>query len=289
MSTSFDAFVDSLLETDVAVVEAAPNKRTELVTYPCGQCGGTGRYMGARVHQEKSHCFACRGLGFFKSSPEARLKHRRNAAARAKNKLEVGLAAFAENQPLMFADLLAVHRAETNGNSFLYSLAHQLFTKGSLSDQQVGAWHRGKARLEEIRAARLAEEASRKVEAVDLTPIRIMFDKASESGLKKPAYRAEGLVLKAAPAHGRNSGALYVTDAETGEYRGKLVGTTFHPVREAPATVAISLLAIAADPKEAAVRWGRRTGSCSCCGRLLTDKVSVALGIGPICITKWGL
>lgn len=46
--------------------------------------------------------------------------------------------------------------------------------------------------------------------------------------------------------------------------------------------------ALAAAPKEAAVRWGRKTGRCSCCGRELTDATSVAMGIGPICAEKWG-
>jgi hypothetical protein len=40
---------------------------------------------------------------------------------------------------------------------------------------------------------------------------------------------------------------------------------------------------------EAAVRYGRQTGRCSCCGRELTNKASIDAGIGPICASKWGL
>lgn len=285
MSDSFDAFIDSLIDDEPIVkTNEAPRQ-----TYPCGQCAGTGRYQGARVHQDKAHCFACRGKGFFYSSYADRMKAKQAARARAKNKLEVAIAAFEEQEPVMFADLRSTWRdAGGDGNTFIYSLAQQLFTKGHLSDKQVAAWHRGKQRLEEIRAQRAAEAEARKVANVDLTPIRTMFDHAKASGLKRTAYRAEGLVLKAAADTGRNPGALYVTSADSDEYLGKLVGTTFHPVRSAPASVGAALQAIAQDPKEAAVRWGRKTGTCSCCGRELTDPNSVALGIGPICAQKWG-
>lgn len=285
MTSSFDTFVDSLMETDLEELAATPQKAVPETKYPCGQCAGTGTYQGARVHQEKAHCFACRGLGYFKSSPEARRKHRDAARARATNKLEVALAAFAEREPVMFADLHEALRETTN--AFISSLAHQLFTKGRLSDNQVAAWHRGKARLAEIRAAAAAAREANKV-VVDLTPIKAMFDSAVAAGLKKPAYRAAGVVLKLAAASGRNPGALYVTDEATGDYLGKVQGITFYPVASAPSTVKEALAEIAAAPKEAAVAWGRRTGKCSCCGRELTDKVSIANGIGPICETKWG-
>jgi len=48
------------------------------------------------------------------------------------------------------------------------------------------------------------------------------------------------------------------------------------------------LLRIAANPKEVAIEYGRATGKCSCCGRVLTDPDSIAAGIGPICAEKWG-
>lgn len=284
---SFDAFIDSLTETDVAILAAASASAAKAVTYPCGQCAGTGRYQGVRVHQGKSHCFACKGAGFFKSSPEARAKHRLAARLSAKTKLERGLAAFAEQQPAMFADLRDCWRTNVGGSEFIYSLAKQLFTRGSLSDRQVEAWQRGKAKLAEIITQRAIEVEQTKV-AVDLTPLKDMFEAAVASGLKKPAYRAEGVVLKLAATSGRNPGALYVTAEATGDYLGKVVGTTFFPMREAPQSVAEALHAIAAAPKDAAVRWGRLTGKCSCCGRELTDKVSVANGIGPICAEKWG-
>lgn len=48
------------------------------------------------------------------------------------------------------------------------------------------------------------------------------------------------------------------------------------------------LKAIAKDPQEAMLRFGREIGSCGHCGRTLTDEESRAYGVGPICRGKLG-
>jgi hypothetical protein len=48
------------------------------------------------------------------------------------------------------------------------------------------------------------------------------------------------------------------------------------------------ILAAIADPAAAAIAYGQRTGTCSCCGRELTNAESRARGIGPICAEKYG-
>jgi hypothetical protein len=45
----------------------------------------------------------------------------------------------------------------------------------------------------------------------------------------------------------------------------------------------VALAAVEADPLAAARDNGVKTGRCSCCGRPLTDPVSIGFGIGPIC------
>ena len=45
---------------------------------------------------------------------------------------------------------------------------------------------------------------------------------------------------------------------------------------------------VAADPAAAARVSGKDTGVCCCCGAELTDPVSIAAGIGPICAGNWG-
>ena len=42
------------------------------------------------------------------------------------------------------------------------------------------------------------------------------------------------------------------------------------------------------DIEAAAIEYGRATGTCSCCGRTLTNRLSIELGIGPICRGNFG-
>lgn len=48
------------------------------------------------------------------------------------------------------------------------------------------------------------------------------------------------------------------------------------------------LAAISRDPLEAATRYGHETNSCGICHRRLTDETSRTLGIGPVCLKKFG-
>lgn len=182
---------------------------------------------------------------------------------------------FSANNP----GLIEFLRANTWSDFFSDLLAG--FEKyGSLTPNQIAAVTRSRAKM--------AERAAAKTVAVDLSPIKAMFDAAASSGLKRTKYRAEGVQLTRAPDNGRNAGAIYVT-SDAGEYLGKVMNGAFSPMREATDAHKAALLTIAANPREAAVRWGQKTGRCSCCGRDLTAESSIAMGIGPICAEKWGL
>jgi hypothetical protein len=185
---------------------------------------------------------------------------------------------FAEEHPDMWKDLCAAR------NDFTASLYASLTRWGTLTQNQINAWYRGQ---EKMKAARAATEA--KSGEADLSRIREMFDAATSSGFKKPVYRAEGLKITLAPATGRNAGALYVVEIEDDAYQGKVEGVTFKAAREAKGDTLSRLQTIARNPMEAAVRYGRQTGRCSCCGRELTNQASIDAGIGPICAGKWGL
>lgn len=287
MNDEFEAFLNSAdAQADRDTAKARPSKTQQ--KFPCGQCHGTGRYQGARVHQPKSECFACRGTGFFKTDPRKLADRRAASALKKTQKLDEALAGFKAAHPDLYKEL---HDARTLGsnNGFICSLSEGLFKYGSLTENQVAVWYRGKAKMALIVEAR-EEEKKRTAVEVDLTPIRTMFETAVANGYKKPVYRAEGLVITRAPNTGSNPGALYIK-GEGGfdaPYFGKILGTTFQPTREGHAA-GETLTLIAKDPLEAALRYGRRTGNCACCGRLLTNHTSIDAGIGPICKAKWGL
>jgi uncharacterized protein YhfF len=277
--SDFDAFIDSLSNNPI---RTAPARETQ--KYACGQCGGTGKWSGGTNRHGNSNCLACSGRGFFTQSPERRAQARANVQAKkaaAAEELRRSIKDFAEEHPDMWADLCAAR------TEFAASLHASLLRWGTLTQNQINAWYRGWEKLQAAKAARAAE-ANSKGGSVNLDRIREMFDAAVASGYKKPCYRAEGLKISLASMTGRNAGALYVVEIEDDAYQGKIVETTFKAVREARADTLSRLQVIAADPAAAAVAYGRKTGTCSCCGRELTNHASIEAGIGPICAQKWG-
>lgn len=176
---------------------------------------------------------------------------------------------------MTYSAALSFLRANAAGNDFYGSLLAQYERRGDLSDKQWAC----------VARAMQPKPANSKI---DVSRIKQLFADASKSGLKRPAFRCEDVEISQAAATGRNPGALYVK-ANDGSYQGKIVGDEFMPVRDVNANTAAALVAIAADPLAAAVRYGKLTGRCACCGRELTDPESVARGIGPVCETRWGL
>jgi hypothetical protein len=247
-----------------------PHAKTQ--SFPCQGCGGSGNWRGRPGHK----CFACKGQGYFLHSEQDRRNARYKTAARKANKLAETRAAFDAENPGVGEFLQGA-----TWSTFAQELSGKLAQYGALTDPQLRAVQSLMAKTEATRAARAAERETAR-QTVDLAPIRAMFEAARESGYKQPVYRAAGLIISRAPDSGRNPGALYIK-TEDDEYLGKILGTQYTG-KPAPA-----LAAIAADPKGEAIRYGQRTGQCSCCGRTLTNEGSIDAGIGPICASKWGL
>lgn len=268
-------FVSDLTDGELVIVEGPAPKALPTVTL-CRACNGTGRMTSGRF------CMCPAGHSAKRAAFERKAKIVTNQRERALS--------WAEHNPIETEFL----RKAAEWSSFARDMLEQTGTVKGLSDRQLSAVRSMMAKCaqrDEQRAAERARSAEQreKVAAVvvDLAPIRAMFEAAVSNGHKKPTYRAEGLVINRAPDTGSNPGALYVK-AESGEYLGKLIGTSFKPVRGGEAALG-TLTAIATNPLEAAIRYGRKTGRCACCGRELTNAESIELGIGPICRDKWGL
>lgn len=260
----------------------APKAKVERTTFPCESCGGSGYYRGARVHQEKAHCFACKGKGYFFSSKSDRMKSRASSAARKAAALEIAK----DNFHAEFPGLIEAMTALVGWNAFVADLLRQFNERGTLTANQAAAAQR----QVEKAAARDAERAAAKANAptVDLANVWTLLNTAKGNGLKKPGLWFGALKITEAPATGQNAGALYVK--MNGEYAGKIVGSQFKAAWGVKADgIVADLLAIATSPAEALKAKGKETGRCCCCGRELTDPVSVANGIGPICEENFGL
>ena len=119
-----------------------------------------------------------------------------------------------------------------------------------------------------------------------------VFNAAKARGLRRLTMRFSGIIIK--PSRDLQSlWVLSATEKVEGDYGlqpkylGKVTPNRLDS-RLADEVKAV-ILEAAADPLTAAVRYGRETGACSCCGRDLTNPDSIAAGIGPICREKYGL
>jgi hypothetical protein len=122
--------------------------------------------------------------------------------------------------------------------------------------------------------------------AIDVSKIQDAFAAAFKNRIKRPKLRLATFTFSRAPDTGRNAGSIYVK--EGGEYLGKVTKGNFFPIATCGDERSNQVVAVASDPSNAAKAYGQRTGSCSCCGRELTNGVSIDLGIGPICAEKFG-
>lgn len=106
---------------------------------------------------------------------------------------------------------------------------------------------------------------------------------------KRPCFRIDGLRITIASEISVNPGSLYIKDNNWG-YIGKISPDGFikimHPSKITGEQKMLVMAAIH-DPEHTAMTNGKVTGRCCCCGRQLTNPLSIELGIGPICRGFW--
>ena len=179
---------------------------------------------------------------------------------------------------------------------FACSLLNAVLKFGGLTDKQLAAAQKCAAKKAHAKVAEV------NAVAVNVEPIIAAFEAATKNGLKRPKLRFEGFEAKLAPKNGKNPGAIYLNGERFGVrvfekpvsdhepvYFGKVQAGKFIPSFECKGADKANIVAALADPLAAAVAYGKRYGACSCCGRTLTDPVSVERGIGPICAERFGL
>ena len=116
------------------------------------------------------------------------------------------------------------------------------------------------------------------------------FETAKGKGAKRLTLRFEGVNVKP----NRDNTVLWVTsqsETEMGEYglKPKYLGKVTRTAIDSKFsdTVRETIMGAAHDPLSAAIKYGKVSGSCSCCGKELTVKESIERGIGPICARKF--
>lgn len=112
---------------------------------------------------------------------------------------------------------------------------------------------------------------------------------AMSNGIKTPKLLLSSFKFSKAAA----KPCIWVTDQRpygSNTYYGRieLQAGDFFPSRDINPVLLADIKAVMENPGLAAKVYGQRTGTCCCCGRMLTNKESIRLMIGPICLEKYG-
>lgn len=120
-----------------------------------------------------------------------------------------------------------------------------------------------------------------------------VFNTLRLKGAKRMKMRFSGIMISPSKS-GEQLYVMSLTETEVGrfgtqpKYLGKVTKTTGLDSRLSDDVKAV-IMAAADDPLTAAIKYGKESGNCSCCGRELTDPASIEAGIGPVCRDKFGL
>lgn len=239
----------------------------------CRKCAGTGRVRWGM-------CFACQGKGgkTFKTDAATRASSRAADADRKVRKAENNWNAYATANSVAAAWI----SANTGKFEFATAMSEAVRKYGSLTEKQQVAVDRCIAC-----DADRAEQAKARVAnapVIDVAPVADYF--ARQRGFGHYKLRLDTFIFSPAGSASANMGAIYVKEGE--QYLGKIMGGKFLGSRECTPDQSVRILAAAADPLNAARAYGKRFGVCSVCGRTLSDPVSIANGIGPICEAGFG-
>lgn len=123
-------------------------------------------------------------------------------------------------------------------------------------------------------------EAPTSAPAGELLPLVQAIHRQQAASKARVILRLEAATLKAV-TEGINAGSVYLFVGEA--YAGKI---TAEGELAGDRNLLPALKAAAADPVAAAKQYGMTTGRCGCCGRTLSDPVSIHGGIGPVCLER---
>jgi len=176
------------------------------------------------------------------------------------------------------ADLAAWLRTQT-WSDFAVSLAKWHAEKGFLSPKQIASGSSMRAKIVARETKKVEEKVADDSDPIDLSdlPSGYYAVPGGETRLKIRVARPT--------KNSRWFGYIFVSD-------GAEYGQRKNYGRQAPEAnysgkIRDELKAVLADPHEALTAYGKLTGTCGSCGRMLEDENSIAAGIGPICARKW--
>ena len=251
----------------------------------CPKCRGTGKFT-TWSGRDGGNCYKCDGSGKTRGlKMDAASVQRRERAAVSRAERSAAEDQARTDWLVAHSDVMdwIVQRMERS--DFARSLHDSRMRFGTLTVNQVAAVRR--CIEQDAERAKAREAAAPVVAGEGTSKLIAAFEAAKAAGLKTPKVRVGETQFSCAKVNSANAGCLYVKSGET--YLGKVTPAgKFYASRDCSAEQAAEVARVLTDPMGEAVAHGKRTGSCAICARELTDPVSIARGIGPICAEKFG-
>ena len=190
-----------------------------------------------------------------------------------------------------------LRKIASEGNDFATSLLDREDKGKYMSDSQINWVY--KLAQDDLNSREMDNklEGLETKKTIDASNILASVCEANAKGIKKPVLRLvmpDGAKVKVKyMTSGRIAGGAWITIND--DLRGKItdqgefevVGYN-HPEGFVN-TFEEFITSVNSNVQGAIVEYGRITSSCGCCGLPLTNAQSIALGIGPICLDKYGL
>lgn len=121
------------------------------------------------------------------------------------------------------------------------------------------------------------------------SPMRKALEEGVAKSKAKLTLKTKIFSFSLAPKTGRNPESIYVKASDSENYLGKIqTDGIFYATAHFSRFSILELQAVLSEPLKAALTYGKETGQCSICHRTLTNPVSIAHGIGPICAGNVG-
>jgi hypothetical protein len=130
---------------------------------------------------------------------------------------------------------------------------------------------------------------------VEMSNIVAIFDVATQN-LKWPKICVQlddtRVVFSRAGSGSRYPGSINITDGGpygNNAYYGRIQDNQWRPNLNTPDAVIEFVQKFSDNPVKISSEYGRLTGNCCFCRKMLTDDRSTSVGYGPICAEHWGL
>lgn len=176
----------------------------------------------------------------------------------------------------------------SNGN-FATSLRNALSKHGKLTQKQIDAAKRCISNINS-NSNNKAQNTTNTSDPLALNKLVNSMRKAKKNGVKEPKMRLStetfSFTVSFEDKDSKYKNALRILDDDN-KYLGRILGNNFYKSNYVSEEVAKAIVDVCLNPDKSAITYGKKTGNCSCCGRLLNNHESVKLGIGPVCLSKF--